>query len=150
VGENGALLTSASLVIRLFLLLAALSAPTGCTSGSPQIAIAGQEAKLSPVILGVCSIFMRIENSGNGSDNLLSAKVDIPGTITELHDVKDGKMVKREKIPIPAEGVVELRPGSLHIMVFRLPNVMKEDEEVILDLVFEKSGKKRLPVKLKK
>jgi len=122
----------------------------GACSRSPQIEIKGQEAILSPVLLGVCSIFMKIENSGNGPDTLVDAKVDIPNTVTELHDVQDGKMMKREQIPIPAKSVLQLRPGRQHIMVFKLPKDIREDEEFILSLRFEKSGEKRVPVKFAK
>jgi copper(I)-binding protein len=122
----------------------------GACSRSPQIEVKGQEAILSPVLLGVCSIFMKIENSGNGEDTLLDAKVNIPNTVTELHDVQDGKMIKREQILIPAKSVVQLRPGRQHIMVFRLPKEVREDEEFILHLRFEKSGEKRMPVKFVK
>lgn len=116
-------------------------------SRSPRIEVKGQEAVLSPVLMGVCSIFMKIENSGNGEDTLVDAKVDIPNTVTELHNVQDGKMMKQEHIPIPAKSVVQLRPGRQHIMVFKLPKEVREDEEFILLLRFEKSGEKRVPVK---
>jgi copper(I)-binding protein len=103
---------------------------------------------LSPVLLGVCSVFMRIENSGNGDDKLVSARADIPGTITEVHDVIDGKMGKREEIPIPAGSKVELRPGGLHIMVFKLPKDARVGYEFGLRLVFERSGEKLVSVSI--
>lgn len=142
--KNAALFTTASCVICPLLLLAGI----GCSPGSPRIAIAGQAAVLSPAILGVCSVFMRVENSGDGDDNLLSSRVDIPGTITELHDVKDGKMVRREKIPIPARSVLEMRPGSLHIMVINLPKGTRVGYEFTLRLVFKKSGEKMTSVRI--
>jgi len=90
---------------------------------------------------------MKIDNAGNGDDTLLGARADIPGTITELHDVKDGKMVKREKISIPAKSVVELRSGGPHIMVFKIPSDMRdESQEFTVLLAFEKSGEKRVSV----
>ena len=122
----------------------------GACSRSPQIEVKGQEAILSPVLLGVCSIFMKIENSGNGADTLVDAKLNIPNTVTELHDVQDGKMMKQEHIPIPAKSVVQLRPGRQHIMVFKLPKEVREDEEFVLYLRFEKSGEKRVTVKFSK
>ena len=122
----------------------------GACSRFPQIEVKGQEAILSPVFLGVCSIFMKIENSGNGADTLVDAKLNIPNTVTELHDVQDGKMMKQEHIPIPAKSVVQLRPGRQHIMVFKLPKEVREDEEFVLYLRFEKSGEKRVTVKFAK
>ena len=98
------------------------------------------------MMIGVGSIFMKIENSGNGEDTLLSAKTTVPGTVTELHDVKEGKMTKRDSIKIPAESVVELKPKSLHIMVFKMPAGIKEGSEITLQLTFEKSGEKQVKV----
>lgn len=141
---------STSLGVVLLFLLAATSSGTAACSRVPRIEIDRPEARLSPVLLGVCSIFMKIENFGNGDDTLLGARVDIPGTITELHDVKDGKMVKRGEISIPANSVVDLRPGSMHIMVLRMPVDMKEGQEFTVLLNFEKSGEKRVAVTLAK
>ena len=132
------------------LLCATLVMSVGACSRSPQIEIKEQEAILSPVLLGVCSIFMKIENSGNAEDTLVEAKVDILNTVTELHDVRDGKMITQERIPIPAKSVVHLRPARQHIMVFKLPKDMREDEEFVLYLRFEKSGEKRVTVKFSK
>ena len=53
-----------------------------CSSGVPQVLVEEPEAKISPVMLGVASVFMKVVNSGNGDDRLLSARTDIPGAIT--------------------------------------------------------------------
>ncbi len=134
----------------LFFLVASslMAAGIAACSRVPHIEIEKQEARLSPALLRVCSIFLRIENSGNGDDKLVSARADIPGTITEIHDVKDGKMTKREEIPIPAKSTVELRPGGLHIMVFKLPEDARVGYEFRLGLVFERSGEKLLSVSI--
>jgi copper(I)-binding protein len=132
---------------RLFL-LAALSSGIGACSRAPRIAIAGQEARLSPALVGVCSVFMKIENPGNGDDALVDARAEVPGTVTQIHDVRDGKMVKSDKIRVPARAVVEMRPGGLHIMVFNLPKDTGKGYEFTLRLVFETSGEKRTSVKI--
>lgn len=135
------------IIILSIILSAGIAMGMGSTPRVPQIKIEGQEARLSPIMIGVGSIFMKIENTGNGDDTLLKAKTTIPGTITELHDVKEGKMTKRDKIRIPAGDLVELKPGSLHLMVFKMPKSIKEGNEITLQLTFEKSGEKRVPVK---
>ena len=133
----------------LILLMAAVASGTAC-SRAPGIDIYRAEARVSPVLLGVCSVFMKIENHGDGDDTLLGARADFPGTITELHDMKEGKMVKRDKISIPAKSVVDLRPGGVHIMVLKMPSDIKEGQEFNLFLTFEKSGEKRVAVTLLK
>jgi len=135
------------IVILSIMLSTGIAMGMGSTPRVPQIKIEGQEARLSPMMIGVGSIFMKIENSGNGDDTLLNAKVTIPGTITELHDVKEGKMTKKNKIRIPAKDIVELKPRSLHIMVFKMPGSIKEGNEITLQLTFEKSGEKQVRVK---
>ena len=137
----------AFIVVLSIMLSTGMAMGMGSTPRIPQIKIEGQEARLSPIMLGVGSIFMKIENSGNGDDTLHKAKTTLPGTITELHDVKEGKMTKRDKIRIPAGDIVELKPRSLHIMVFKMPGSIKEGNEITLQLTFEKSGEKRVPVK---
>ena len=149
-GKNRQLKGAFNLLL-LFIVSSLMAAVSiGACSRVPHIEVEKQEARLSPVLLGVCSVsvFLRIENSGNGDDKLVSAKVDIPGTITEIHDVKAGKMTKREEIPIPAKSAVELRPGSLHIMVFKLPTDARVGYEFRLRLVFERSGEKLVSVSI--
>ena len=128
------------------LALAALGA--AACAGTPSIAIAGQEARLSPVLLRTCSIFMRIENAGSGDDSLLGATVGIPGAVAELHGVVDGKMVKQERVRIPARGAVDLRPGGLHVMVFGLPGEAGKGYEFTLRLAFERTGEKVTSVRI--
>jgi hypothetical protein len=117
----------------------------GCSQQPPRITIEGQYAALSPVLLGVGSVFMKI-NNGGGKDTLVGAAANIPNTVAELHDIKNGRMGKVERITVPARGAVELKPRGLHIMVFNLPGSVREGVEISVTLRFEKSGEMRVPV----
>jgi copper(I)-binding protein len=130
------------------LLAGALSAGTGGCSGAPRIEITGQRATISPSFVGVCSIFMKIANPGDGDDALVGASVDVAGTVTEIHDVHDGRMVRSERVRVPARGAIDLGPGGLHIMVFELPREISVGSELRLRLVFERSGEKVTSVKV--
>ncbi len=130
------------------LLLTSLACGAAACSGAPRIAVSGAEARLSPVLMGACSIFLRIENAGNGGDSLLGARIDVPGAVVEIHGVTDGRMVKRERIPVPANGVLELKPGGLHIMVFRLPKSAAAGYQFTLRLTFETTGERATPVRI--
>ena len=77
----------------------ALCLACGC-SGTPRIEISGQRATLFPALVGVCSVFMSIANAGDGADALIGASAEIPGTVTEIHDVRDGKMVRSERVVV--------------------------------------------------
>jgi periplasmic copper chaperone A len=128
------------------LLSGGLSACTGNAPRTPLISVQGQRAVLSPALLGVGSVFLKIANAGRADDTLLSARASIPGTVVEIHDVRDGKMVTIEKLSIPSRGTVELKPNGLHIMIFKMPRSMKPGQQFTLFLTFEKSGEKQAPV----
>ncbi len=115
---------------------------------SPQIRIEGQEGRISPVLVGVCSVFMKINNLGDGADNLIRASIDIPGVITEIHDTEEGKMIRRERVHLPAKSITVMRPLSYHIMAYKMPRNIREGYEFTLLLMFEKSGEMKIPVKL--
>jgi copper(I)-binding protein len=95
------------------------------------------------------AIFMKIKNLSNIDDSLIAAKTDIKGVVIELHDVRNGQMIKIDKIPIPPKSTVELKKGGLHIMLYNLPIELKEDQEFKITLIFEKAGEIVVPVKLK-
>ncbi len=124
-----------------------LSSLAGCDR-VPRIEIHGQEARLSPMFRRTCSIFLTIDNPGTGGDVLVDARVDAPGAVAEIHGVEDGRMVRRRKVGVPAHGVVEFKPGGMHIMVFNLPRDVAAGAELTLRLEFEKSGEKSTSVKL--
>jgi len=58
-------------------------------------------------------------------------------------------MVQSGRLVVPAKGVLELKPGGLHIMVFKLPNGGAAGDEFTLRLKFEKSGEKRTSVRIR-
>jgi hypothetical protein len=136
-------------VIRILLLLISLLA-SGCSSGVPNIQVHGAEAAFSPVMRGMVSVFMEIRNTGNGSDTLTGAKTDFPDSIVELHDEKDGRMAKQKKFSVPAGKGLFMRPGGPHIMIFRMPLNMHEGDEFTLYLLFEKSGRMPITVRITK
>lgn len=127
--------------------IASLLAGGGCSSGEPKIRIEAPSAELSPVFLGVASVYLTIRNEG-GRDDLLAASVSVPQALVELHDVRDRRMVKVEHIRIPSRGAVELKPGGMHLMVYNLPRDLQAGAEALLTLRFERSGEHRVPLRL--
>lgn len=130
-------------------LVVILAAGPGCASQPPQITIEGQYANLSPIFIGAGSVFFKIKNTG-GRDALVGAAVAIPNAVIELHDVKDGRMVRVDRIVIPSRETTDLRPGGHHIMIFNLPRTVREGSELTLTLRFERSGEKQAPVRFEK
>jgi hypothetical protein len=131
------------------LAIGALASGTGACSGTPHIGIDEPEARLSPTLVGVCSIFMKIANPGGGADALVDAQVDVPGATAQIHAVRDGRMFQSAKLAVPANGVLELRPGGSHIMVFNLPKGSGAGYEFTLRLRFERSGEMRTSVRIR-
>ena len=113
---------------------------SACTNGGkPEIVVRDVTVVQSGMMKGVVSSFMQIINNGSGSDRLTGCTIkEHPSARGELHDFKDGRMPKVEKVIIPAHETTELRRGDLHIMFFKLPE--KLDGTVTLIMNFEKSG----------
>lgn len=69
---------------------------------------------------------MRIENTGSTVDTLLSVSSDSAGAI-EIHESKEMEgmkgMMSMSPLPngldIPANGSVEIKPGSFHLMIMQ-------------------------------
>jgi len=126
-----------------------LAVAIGCTSPPPQITIEGPYGELSPVFIGAGSLYLKIRNAG-GRDVLIGAEVAFPKTVIELHDVRDNRMVRVKKMDIASRETVELKPGSLHIMVFNMPKTIQKGSELTLTLRFERSGERIVQVRFQK
>jgi copper(I)-binding protein len=123
-------------LILFFLVMAALP---GCSKGTPQISIKDAKFIPSQMLIGRASSFMKIVNNGDGSDSLQGCMIkEYPSVRGEVHNTVDGKMVKMEKVEIPARHTVELQRGGIHLMFFGIPEQI--GEEVTLVLTFQKSG----------
>lgn len=97
--------------------------------------------------------YLTITNSGASADKLVSVSTPTAGK-AEIHmmEMKGDVMVMRPVdggIEIPAGGVVELKPGGLHLMLMQVAKPFADGETVPLTLEFEKAGKVelKLPVK---
>ena len=131
-------------VLYLILFFLAVTVFAGCSEGTPEISIREAMVVPSQMLIGRGSSFMKIVNDGEGSDVLKGCSIkEHPSVRGEIHDVVDGKMVKIEKIDVPAKQNTDLKMGSFHLMFFGLPEQL--EEEVTLVLSFQKSG----PVEVK-
>ncbi|MBC8445263.1 MAG: copper chaperone PCu(A)C [Rhodospirillaceae bacterium] len=88
--------------------------------------------------------FVTITNTGSAADRLVAAETPAAAR-TELHNhiMEDGMMKMRQVmgIDVPGGGVTMLKPGSFHVMMFDLTNLLKEGDMFPLTLTFEKAGK---------
>ena len=98
------------------------------------------------------AVYLTVDNAGAKADALVAASTDAAKTV-ELHEVqKDGNVMKMRpvaKIPIPAGGKVQLKPGGYHIMLIGLAHDLKPGETIPVTLKFEQAGEVRVDATVK-
>lgn len=91
----------------------------------------------------VSAAYMVLVNNSTTADAIVKADSDVAKSV-ELHNVimENNVMQMRqvEAIEVPANGQVELKPGSYHVMLIGLNRDLKEGEEVLIKLT-TRSGK---------
>ncbi len=102
---------------------------------------------------GNSAAYMLLHNHGAEADALISASSDVAEAV-ELHLSKmnaDGtmEMIQQEKIDLPADGEVELKPGSFHVMLIGLKQDLVLGSEITITLTFEHAGEVTLTVTVK-
>ncbi|HSD39375.1 MAG TPA: copper chaperone PCu(A)C [Rhodocyclaceae bacterium] len=95
--------------------------------------------------------YLKLENNG-AADRLVSISTNV-SEAAELHSMSmEGNVMKMEKldkgVELPAGKTIELKPGSLHIMLVGLKAPLKEGTSFPLKLKFEKAGEVTVDVKV--
>jgi copper(I)-binding protein len=87
--------------------------------------------------------FMKIENKASAADQLVSASSPAAGEV-QLHEMSmEGNVMKMRQIKdiaVPAGGVVELKPGGLHLMLMNIKAPLNAGETIPVKLKFAKAG----------
>jgi hypothetical protein len=104
-------------------------------------------ARATPKGASVGGGYMKITNNGTAPDRLVGGASDVSKRF-EVHEMtmQNGVMKMRPvtRIPIPAGGKVELKPGSFHIMLLDLKRDLKPGDTVPVTLGFEHGGELRI------
>ena len=90
---------------------------------------------------GTSAAYMLLHNHGTEDDALIGASSDVAASV-EIHLSKmnaDGtmEMIPQESIALPADGEVELKPGSYHVMLIGLVKDLNVGDEITVTLDFE-------------
>lgn len=96
--------------------------------------------------------FMTINNPFNQAFALTAASSPVAATVelhTHTHNNGVMEMRKIDKIDIPADGEVELKPGGLHIMLIGLKQELKVGEDAKLTLTFADGSTKEVTAEIK-
>jgi copper(I)-binding protein len=96
-----------------------------------------------PTTNEVSAAYLVVHNSG-AADTLVKATTPLTSTV-QLHEViTEGSSSKMQEkpggFPVPANGMLELKPGGFHIMMMDLKAPIAMGETVALTLTFEKAG----------
>jgi len=122
----------------------------GSNAGDP--VVKGAWVRLVPAAQKVTAAYMVIENAGAEDLVLRSAETGAAGVV-EIHEmVHEGdvmKMRKIEELTVPAWGMVELKPGGLHLMLINLEKPLGEGDGLPLLLHFEGADKRKMAVRVR-
>nr|WP_321434827.1 copper chaperone PCu(A)C [uncultured Campylobacter sp.] len=116
------------------------------------IEIEGAYARASIPNVPNSAAFFVIKNNSDKDIAITSANSDIAEK-NELHThIKENKMMKMmkiEKLVVPAKSSLELKSGGDHVMLIGLKKELKAGDEISLELSFSDGDKKSIKVPVK-
>ena len=116
------------------------------------IEIEGAYARASIPNMPNSAAFFVIKNNSDKDIAITSANSDIAKK-NELHThIKENKMMKMmkiEKLVVPAKSSLELKSGGDHVMLMGLKKELKVGDEINLELSFSDGDKKSIKVPVK-
>lgn len=116
------------------------------------VKIEGAYARASIPNVPNSAAFFVIKNNSDKDIAITSANSDIAEK-NELHThIKENKMMKMmkiEKLIVPAKSSLELKSGGDHVMLMGLKKELKAGDEINLELSFSDGDKKNIKVPVK-
>lgn len=116
------------------------------------VEIEGAYARASIPNVPNSAAFFVIKNNSDKDIAITSANSDIAEK-NELHThIKENqmlKMMKIEKLVVPAKSSLELKSGGDHVMLMGLKKELKAGDEISLELSFSDGDKKSIKVPVK-
>lgn len=116
------------------------------------VEIEGAYARASIPNVPNSAAFFVIKNNSDKDIAITSANSDIAEK-NELHThIKENEMIKMmkiEKLVVPAKSSLELKSGGDHVMLMGLKKELKAGDEISLELSFSDGDKKSIKVPVK-
>lgn len=108
---------------------------------TPEAMASGTMGGMNMARSDVSAVYMTLENPGAAPVRLKAAAAAVAGLV-EIHETKlEGDVMRMRPveggIEIPAGGIVELKPGGLHIMLMELKTALVPGTALSLTLTFD-------------
>ena len=151
------LIGKARLLALIPLLAASFTASAGSHGGGDHAAMAkimvhDAWVRAVPPASRMSAAYMRLENGGATADRLVGAASSV-SNVAEIHNVRSEggmmQMFRVDGVDVPANGSVELKPGSYHVMLIDLKQTPAMGEQVELTLNFKNAGEVKVSVPVK-
>lgn len=117
-----------------------------------QIQIESAWAPATPPAAQVAGGYLVIRNVGSVPDRLIGASSPASARV-EMHvmGMDWGVMKMREvnDLPLPANGVLELKPGAAHLMFVDISRPFKAGDAVPVTLRFERTGERKVELHIR-
>ena len=109
---------------------------------SAEIIIEDYWARVTPS--GSGSVYMKIINSKDEDDRLLSASSNKAGMVMIHRSIRDGNISKmihvHDGILVPKKSSVKLKPGDYHLMLMNINENLSLGDKISVTLIFEKNS----------
>lgn len=118
------------------------------------LTVEGAWARVSPMVDRAGAAYMVIRNSGTADDALVAVSTSA-AAVVELHETvpaASGDMMVMQpvaSIPVPAGGMVELKPGSYHMMLIDLTAPLVAGTPIEFTLTFQGGSVLTVPVEVR-
>lgn len=138
---------STSLLTALLLWTAAVAAPP---AHADDIAIEAAWARATPPSARTGAAYLTIRNNGPRPDRIIAMTTDIAGYAMGHETRQEGDVMKMQETPLtaPPGGVLEMKPGGVHVMLMDLTCPLKSGDIFTLSLTFDQAGMMTVPIKV--
>ena len=128
--------------VKFLLLFSFLSTLFFSSKLSAEIIIEDYWARVTPS--GSGSVYMKIINSKDEDDRLLSASSNKAGMVMIHRSIRDGNISKmihvHDGILVPKKSSVKLKPGDYHLMLMNINENLSLGDKISVTLIFEKNS----------
>jgi len=144
--------SNASLTVA-YCALALFAAPGFADQAADHVDVIDPYARAMPPVVPNSGAFLTLQNGARTPHRLVSASSSAAKTVelhTHINDNGVMRMRRVDGIDIPANGVAELKPGGLHIMLIGLHEPLTPDNEITLELTYQDGSSETVTAPVRK